>query len=121
MFLGVNGIRLVTIRSGVARYIENMLRCWAESEHPFDEIRVYTPQPVEPELGLGPRVRNVVVRSRAPYGLWEQLHLPRRHGRDAILVCPSYVAPVFARCPILLVHHGSYEAYPRAFTWWRRT
>ena len=28
------------------------------------------------------------------------------------------MAPIRTRCPILLVHHGSYEGYPEAFPWW---
>lgn len=115
MFLGVNGIRLVTIRSGVARYIENMLRSWGQIEHPFDEIRVYTPKPLSADGISAPLTRNVVVRGLGPYALWEQFHLARAHGRSDILFCPSYIAPLGARCPIVVVHHGSYEGYPEAF------
>lgn len=115
MFLGVNGIRLVTIRSGVARYIENMLSCWGQIEHPFDEIRVYTPKPLSEAGVSAPLTRNVVVRGRGPYALWEQFHLPRAHGRSDVLFCPSYVAPLAARCPVVVVHHGSYERYSEAF------
>jgi len=35
-----------------------------------------------------------------------------------LLVCPSYVAPLRANCPLLLIHHGSYEGYPQAFGRW---
>ena len=115
MFLGVNGLRLVTVRSGVARYIENILGCWGQIEHPFDEILIYTPKALADDGIWAQRTRNVVVRGRGPYALWEQFHLPRAHGRDQILFCPSYVAPLGARCPIAVVHHGSYERYPQAF------
>ena len=121
MRLGVNGIRLVTIRSGVARYIENMLINWARGDHPFDEIRVYTPEPLAEERFATAPLRNVVVSGWGPYAVWEQLHLPRAHGSRDILFCPSYVAPVAARCPVVVVHHGSYEGYPEAFGWWQRT
>src|SRR5271157_1982629 len=93
-FLGVNGIRLVTPVSGVARYIEDVLRCWSAMDHPFADVRVYTPAPVGANIRLPPRTRNVVIPSRFPYWLWEQFHLPRHHGRDAVLFCPSYVAPL---------------------------
>jgi glycosyltransferase involved in cell wall biosynthesis len=119
-FLGVNGIRFVAPISGVARYIENVLRCWSEAGHPFADIRVYTPGPIGSNIRLPPGTRNVVIPSRAPYWWWEQVPLPRHHGRDAVLFCPSYVAPIRAKCPIVLVHHGSYEAYPAEFGWWRR-
>lgn len=122
-FLGVNGIRLVTPISGVGRYIENVLRCWSAMDHPFEEVRVYTPSPLDPQRPLPARTRSVVVPSRGPYGLWEQLHLPRAHGRSAVLFCPSYVAPLRAKCPIVLIHHGSYEGfegYGQNFSWWAR-
>src|SRR5262249_43575185 len=81
---------------------------------------VYTPKAVTSNIRLAPGARNVVIPSRAPYWWWEQVPLPRYHGQDAVLFCPSYVAPVWAKCPIVLIHHGSYEAYPDAFGWWRR-
>jgi glycosyltransferase involved in cell wall biosynthesis len=79
---------------------------------------VYTPRPLPPSDVMPARTRNVVVPGRGLYAWWEQWHLPRVHGPDAVLVCPSYVAPLRARCPILLIHHGSYEGYPGAFGWW---
>ena len=111
MILGVNGIRLVANRSGVARAIEAILWSLQELEHPFDDIRVYTPRAVEAGVRLPPGVRNVVLPSRLPSGLWEQLTLPQAHGARDLLLCPSYVIPVFARCPTMLIHHGSYEGY----------
>ena len=61
---------------------------------------------------------NVVLPSRLPLALWEQISLPRAHGRRGLLLCPSYVIPLFAGCPTFLIHHGSYEGYPQAFDWW---
>lgn len=120
MILGVDGVRLATIRSGVARYIENVLRVWEESEHPFERVVVYTPRPLEPLPFPAARTEMRHVRGAGSLAVWEQLDLPRAHGRRAPLFCPSYVAPLAARCPIALVHHGSYEGYPGAFPWWRR-
>jgi glycosyltransferase involved in cell wall biosynthesis len=118
MILGVNGIRLVKDRSGVARCIEAVLGWMAELEHPFKEIRVYTPHPIPKEVRLPACATNVVVKSSLPPAGWEQYTLPRAHGRKNVLFCPSYVIPLMASCPTLLVHHGSYEGYPQAFDWW---
>lgn len=118
--LGVNGIRLTTTPSGVGRYIENVLRGWSGLRHPFDEVRVYTPGPLDAGVRIPEEMRHVVASSRGPLWLWEQSRLPRIHGKKAILFCPSYVAPCLARCPIVLVHHGSYEGYPQAFDRWTR-
>ncbi len=59
-----------------------------------------------------------MVPSRLGPALWEQIALPRAHGRAGVLFCPSYVIPLFAPSPTFVVHHGSYEGYPQAFSAW---
>lgn len=123
MILGVNGIRLVAKRSGVGRAIEAFLRCLDELEHPFTQVRVYTPQPLDPSVVLPRCATNVVLPSRLPPGLWEQIILLAAHGSRDVLFCPSYVMPLAARCPTLLAHHGSYEGYKEAaaaYSLWMR-
>ena len=120
MILGVNGIRLIGKRSGVGRCIEAFLACLDELSHPFHEVRVYTPQPLGSDVRLPACATNVVLRSRLPGSIWEQLVLLHAHGSKDLLLCPSYVIPLFARCPTFLIHHGSYEGYPQAFNWWTR-
>ena len=106
MILGVNGIRLLGHRSGVARCIEALLRCFDEVDHPFSEVRVYTPAALPDDVALPAVGRSVVVPSALPSGLWEQIALPRAHGKRDLLLCPSYISPWAARCPTLLIHHG---------------
>ena len=118
MILGVNGIRLVGQRSGVARCIEAVLQCLSEMDQPFREFRVYSPKPIAKEVKLPGCATNVVLSSPLPSGLWEQITLPKAHGTRDLLLCPSYVAPLMARCPTFLIHHGSYEGFPQAFSWW---
>ena len=119
MILGVNGIRLVGNRSGVGRCIEALLHSLGELDHPFSEIRVYTPEPLGSDVNLPPCATNVVLRSSLPPSMWEQFVLLKAHGNKDLLLCPSYVIPLFARCPTFLIHHGSYEGYPQAFGWWK--
>lgn len=124
MILGVNGIRLVRNRSGVARVIEAVLLQFGRLQHPFSEILVYTPEPLEDAVKLPSIARNVVLESMLPPALWEQVTLPRAHGRRGVLFCPSYISPWLHACPTLLVHHGSYEGYAQraeVFSWWKRT
>lgn len=118
MILGVNGVRLNVKRSGVARCIEALLRCFGETEHPFSEIRVYTPQPLDEDIYLPPCAENVVLPSKLSFAAWEQITMLKAHGGNNLLLCPSYVSPLAARCPTFLIHHGSYEGYPQAFDWW---
>ena len=118
--LGVDALRLSTIRSGVARHLENVLRCWSHDAHPFDQIRAYVPAPLDDERGLGESTRVEVVKPWFHLAVWQQLQLPIHHGRKNVLYCPSYVAPLMAKCPVVLLHHGSYEAWPSDFGWWTR-
>lgn len=120
MILGINGIRLVIARSGVARCIEALLGNLDELDHPFTEVRVYTPTALDRGTYLPRGAVNVVLPTRYPFAFWEQVTLARAHGRRGLLLCPSYVIPLFARSPTFLIHHGSYEGYPQAFPWWRR-
>ncbi len=118
MILGVNGIRLVRARSGVARCIEAFLVQLDRLDHPFQDVRVYSPDPLPDDVRLPSMGRSVVLPSRLPNPLWEQWTLPRAHGSRGVLFCPSYVAPFFPSAPTMVVHHGSYEGYPQAFDWW---
>ena len=61
---------------------------------------------------------NIVLPSSLPLAFWEQQTLLKAHGTENILFCPSYVIPLRSRCPTFLIHHGSYEGYSQAFTWW---
>ncbi|MDQ3145626.1 MAG: glycosyltransferase family 4 protein [Actinomycetota bacterium] len=121
MILGVDGLRLLGNRSGVGRVLEALLEGLGEVRHPFDEIRVYTPEVLDDSRGLPAGARNVIVPSHLAPGLWQQISLPRAARLDSVLLCPSYVAPVRPRCPTVLIHHGSYEGYPAAFPWFDRT
>jgi len=123
LILGINGIRLVGQRSGVARAIEAVLNCLSEMEHPFHHIRVYSPRPIDSGVHLPPNATNIILPSHLPPGLWEQITLIRAHGSRDVLFCPSYTLPLFAQCPTLLAHHGSYEGYKDAaqvFSAWAR-
>lgn len=118
MILGINGIRLVCDRSGVARCIEALLCQLGTLEHPFTEIRVYSPAPLPDDVKLPSIATSIVLRSSLPAALWEQFVLPKAHGKAGLLLCPSYVLPLLTRSPTFLIHHGSYEGYPQAFSWW---
>jgi glycosyltransferase involved in cell wall biosynthesis len=102
----------------VGRCIEAVLNCMAAMDHPFSEFRVYTPAPIAADVRLPTCARNIVLPSLLSSAMWEQFTLLRAHGDKDLLFCPSYVLPLLARCPTFLIHHGSYEGYPQAFSWW---
>ncbi|HMZ52607.1 MAG TPA: hypothetical protein PK988_10105, partial [Candidatus Sumerlaeota bacterium] len=101
MNIGVNGIRLVTPKSGVGRYIENVLRCWNDKPGLLEKVHVHTPLPMKETL---PAIcENIVTPARGGFGAWEQFQLPKAHGERDVLFCPSYIAPVRAKAPVVLV------------------
>src|SRR5258705_14019421 len=121
MRLGLDGLRLTGRRFGVGRYIEYLLRSWPHLDHPFDEMRVYVPEPLEDPFPLEAPVRLHVLTPRLRPALWEHVVLPRAKPRDDVFFCPSYVVPMLCReRPVVVTHLGSYEAVPEEFPWWLR-
>ena len=118
--LGVNGVRLTGQRSGVGRAIEAIVSNLAAMDHPFSAIKLYSPTPLPADIVLPTGIESVVAPASGSLAMWEQFTLPRIHGDRDLLLCPSYIIPIFARCPTFLIHHGSYEGYPSAFPWWSR-
>jgi glycosyltransferase involved in cell wall biosynthesis len=122
MRLGIDGLRLMSKRLGVGRYIEYMLRYWPERQHPFSEIVVYTPGPIASPPPMHESIRVEPLGPAIPPALWEHFVFPLRKPRDDVFLCPSYVVPLLSRAhPVVVTHHGSYEALPSAFPWWPRT
>ena len=109
-------------RLGVGRYIEYMLKYWPDARHPFSEIVAYTPGPIPGSLALHPSIRVEPLGPALVPAVWEHVVLPLRKPRDAVFFCPSYVVPLLSSVhPVVVTHHGSYEALPSAFPWWPRT
>ena len=73
------GVRLVVVH-GSRPQIEAILRTLDELDHPFREIRVYTPTPLDAGTYLPAGASNVVVPTRRSSAFWEQVDLPRAHG-----------------------------------------
>ncbi len=57
----------VSNTSGVARCIEAVLKCMGEMDHPFREIRVYSPEPISTVISLLPQLRQVTSCCRRGY------------------------------------------------------
>lgn len=121
MRLGVNGLRLTGARLGVGRYVEYMVRYWPGVEHGFDPIRVYLPG-LPADLEARRPVEFHTLSPSRPRNLWEHAVLPLRKEPDDLFFCPSYVVPLLnGDRPVVVTHHGSYEAIPEAFSFWNRT
>jgi glycosyltransferase involved in cell wall biosynthesis len=108
--LGIDGHRLAGERSGVGRYIAELLREWARSDVPFAEVVVFVPAGVEAD-SLPPkhpfRVHEVAGTGGAAFH-WT---LGRAAARDVdLLFCPSYAAPLAYRGPFVVTVHDALSA-----------
>lgn len=120
MLIGVDAHNLEGKRTGVGRYLFNLLKIWAvlskEKNIKFvlyfkDEIPVDLPKSDLFEAKL------LKVKSTARFTHWDLPRLAQKDSLD-ILFCPAYVAPLFYNGKIALTLHDiSYEARPKEFNW----
>lgn len=125
MRIGINGRILVPGRTGVGRYLENLLRIWARN--PAHRFLVYhTDDPLEPTnrelLATGSLEDRPVPRPWGSYHLWHNVALPRALVRDHadFFFSPDYFAPMTLPRGLpfsLTVHDVSYLAHPEWFSW----
>jgi glycosyltransferase involved in cell wall biosynthesis len=119
--LGISARRLAGRRLGVGRYIEYLLREWARGGSPFDEVALYSRDPIGPDLlALSGRYRNELVTSPIETLYWEQIALAWTARRDDVLFCPSYTMPLFRRGRTVIMNHGIYDGLPDSFPRWYR-
>lgn len=97
--LGINGWRIHGQRTGVGRYLLNVVRNWTRETvgDRFSEVTLYTARPLDRrETPLPDNVREVVLPSEQPMLVWENLRLAPA-ASDDVLFCPSYSRPLRAR------------------------
>ena len=124
MMIAVDARELCGHRTGVGRYLGELLHQWATdpaaTRHTW---RLYAHDaPVVPEA-----FRDAVhVVPGAGGTQWEQWHLARAVAADApdVLFSPAYTMPCLVRCPrVVAIHDMSFAAHPEWFSWregWRR-
>ncbi len=115
MKLGVNGWRIGGRRTGVGRYLLNVVARW-QNPSPFQSITFYTPSKLETSgVHFPPCVANTVLPSTWPMLVWENLLLAFR-AKDDVLFCPSYSRPLFTRCKtVVTTHDAVQQIYPELF------
>ena len=121
MRIGIDGRVLEGTRTGVARYLVNLLRLWAQ-EHQAHEYYLY----FEHQLPPDPFLKEPCFTRRLPLRLrllkqnirellWEQTILPLAARRDRVdlLFSPGYTLPaLFGGPAAVTIHDVSYEAHP---------
>jgi glycosyltransferase involved in cell wall biosynthesis len=115
--LAIVGGRLLGRRTGVGRYLANLLREWSAGQRFFRRLTVVTPHPVALPTGI----ENIVLPFAGPAGLWEHLVVPSRLPPVDLLFCPSYTVPLGYRGRVALtVHDAVQAALPSEFPFWYR-
>ncbi|GIW10732.1 MAG: hypothetical protein KatS3mg061_1789 [Dehalococcoidia bacterium] len=115
--LGIVANRLLGRRTGVGRYLANLLRQWGRQHAPFAQVLVFTPRPVPLPAGL----QNCVLPFAGSTFLWEHLLLPARLPAVDLLFCPAYTIPLgFRGRAALTIHDAIQAALPEEFPFWYR-
>ena len=119
MRLGINGWRIHGRRTGVFRYLYNVVRHWTPDRLAgrFDEVNFYSPRPLEGLDGvtLPPNIRIRVIGPPWRMLIWENLRLGPL-ATDDVTWHPSYSRPLYARGKtVVTIHDAIHEAQPGLF------
>ncbi len=119
MKLGINGWRIHGQRTGVGRYLLNVIKNWTPEMvgGQFDEINFYTPKPIDRnEIPLPENFKVRVLQSDKPMLVWENTSMALA-ADDDVVFCPSYTRPIFARGKTVVVtHDATSKMYPELFS-----
>jgi glycosyltransferase involved in cell wall biosynthesis len=118
MRLGINGWRIHGQRTGIGRYLLNVVKHWTSdgAGSRFETITFYTPRPLDlREIELPRGVHTRVLRPAAPLLLWENTRLGPASADD-VLFCPSYTRPILTRGrTVVTTHDAVLPLYPELF------
>lgn len=118
MRIGVNGWRIHGPRTGVGRYLLNVVRHWTREavNGRVEAIRFYTPRPLDRHvLDVPPTIHERVLSSRAPMLVWENVRLGPV-ADDDVLFCPSYSRPLVTRArTVVATHDATLHLFPELF------
>jgi glycosyltransferase involved in cell wall biosynthesis len=119
MRFGVNARRLAGQRLGVARYIEYLLRYWAEQTRPDEQGVLYLREPLgEADRTLIERYETRVLPPRPDGILWENLRLPRAAADVDVLFAPGYTSPLAYSGKTVVAIHSMNEVERGTHPWW---
>ena len=119
MKIGVNGWRIHGQRTGVGRYLLNIVRHWTPeilAARGVDEVNFYTPKPIDREqIPLPAHFRIRVLSSNLPMLAWENLKLAPAAYDDAVFH-PSFTRPLFTRgASVVTVHEANLAIFTQSF------
>ena len=118
MRLGVSGWRIHGKRTGIGRYLSNVVKYWTPDAVAgrFDEINFYTPKAIDrQDVTLPDGIRERVIPSNSRMLVWENLRMAPI-ANDDILFCPSYTRPLLARGrTVVTTHDATLHMYPELY------
>lgn len=122
MVIGIDAHELEGKRTGVGRYLFNILRVWEQNEA-LRQNRIVlffkdaVPEDIPP--GFDTRLlRSPFQPSSKALFMHVLLLFAARRERVDVLFCPGYVGPLFWTKPLVLTLHDIvYEAQPKLFNW----
>jgi glycosyltransferase involved in cell wall biosynthesis len=117
MRIAIDARELAGQRTGVGRYLTEILREWEHSaEAAAHEFIFCAPA----EMTYDGALRASVEIAPGAGTMWEQRSLPtlaRRANAD-VLFCPGYSGPIFDSTPLVVaIHDVSFAAHPEWFRW----
>ena len=117
--LGVSGWRLHGQRTGVGRYILNLIRHWTPEivADRFGGITIYTPEALPDDAaGFPAGVREKVIGPPMSMLAWENLRLGPS-ARETVMLYPSYSRPVLSRAtPVVVTHDATMRLHPELYS-----
>ncbi|MEP7131768.1 MAG: glycosyltransferase family 1 protein, partial [Acidobacteriota bacterium] len=118
MKIGINGWRIHGRRTGVGRYLYNVIRYWDRElvGNRFEEINFYSPKPVDRrDISLPENIREKVLGPEAPMLVWENLRFGPG-AADDVLFCPSFSRPLVARGrTVVTIFEATLKLHPEQF------
>jgi glycosyltransferase involved in cell wall biosynthesis len=120
MKLGIDGWRLQGQRTGVGRYLLNVLSNWTEDvvKDRFEEITLYSPRARDrTDAELPSNIAERVLPPPFRMLLWQNLRLGPV-ADDEVLFCPSYTRPIFLRCrTVVTIFEATMHFFPEYYPW----
>lgn len=119
MNIAIDARELLGNRTGVGRYLHELLRAWASDPSVRDDsITLCAPTPIDLAPYRGLRITAATAEGRGLW--WEQRVLPRlvAAAHADVLFAPGYTAPLASAPPtVVVLHDVSFAAHPEWFSW----
>ncbi len=117
MRIAIDGHNLEGQRTGVGRFVFNLLKYWAQDRN--NQFYVYFKKEIPKDLPQVDNFRYKILGQDSNF-LFNQWNLPQAAKKDGadVIFCPAYQAPIFFSGKyVLVIHDIIYEAHPEWYNW----